>query len=134
MTGTWSAPRLVKEARPLLWPWCIAVLASLAALGPGGEFAESVRMLCFCVSVALVTVLPFGAEFQQRTLPLLLSQPIERSRLWGEKFLVLALGAGLVVMLDCRTWAWLKHFGFWELAFLGAVLLAMVTSSGLWIS
>ncbi|HWX21657.1 MAG TPA: hypothetical protein VN578_17270 [Candidatus Binatia bacterium] len=134
MTRTWLAPRLLKEARPLFWPWCIAVVASLAALYSSGEFAAGVRAVTLCTSVALLAALSFGSEFQQRTLPLLLSQPIERSRLWREKFFVLAFGGGLVLALNCGTWLWQEHFGFWDLLFLGLGLLATVTSSGLWIS
>ncbi|HEY6166524.1 MAG TPA: ABC transporter permease, partial [Verrucomicrobiae bacterium] len=46
-------------------------------------------MFIFFVGTALVAAMSFGTEFQQRTLPLLLSQPFERARLWRDKLLVL---------------------------------------------
>jgi ABC-type transport system involved in multi-copper enzyme maturation permease subunit len=46
----------------------------------------------------------FGNEFQHRTLPLLLSQPISRSALWRDKMLVLGIGIAfsLAVLLVCQ--------------------------------
>jgi hypothetical protein len=41
-----------------------------------------------------LAVLPLGNEFQHRTLPLLLSQPAERMRIWAEK-----MGITLVAVL-----------------------------------
>ena len=130
----WVAPRLLKEARPLLWPWVIAALASPAALYTSDEMGSNIRVILLCASVALLAALPFGAEFQQRTLPLLLSQPLERWRLWREKFSVLAFGGAALLVLNAGTWCWLGHFEFWDLLFLWLVLLAIVTSSGFWIS
>jgi hypothetical protein len=56
------------------------------------SFVEAGLML----GCALLVALSFGAEFQNRTLPLLLSQPCTRLRLWGEKMLVLA---GLLLLV-----------------------------------
>jgi hypothetical protein len=109
-------------------------VASLAALHPWGEIGEKVRIVGMGGAIALLAAFSFGADFQQRTLLLLLSQPMERSRLWSEKFLVLAIAAGVVIVVDCRTWLWLEPFGFWDLFFLGTIMLATVTSSGFWIS
>src|ERR1043165_7289720 len=49
--------------------------------------------------LVIACALSLGTELQQRTLPLLLAQPIPRARLWNEKLLVLAvavLGAVLI--------------------------------------
>jgi len=56
-----------------------------------GEFAGFLLALSSFALVACFALIPaliFGVEFQSGTLPLLLSQPIERSRIWKEKLLV----------------------------------------------
>jgi hypothetical protein len=107
MTRTSWETRLFKEVRGLWWPWCIAALASLAAMVTEGDLAEAVRVFFLCGSVALFAVLSFGAEFQERTWLLLLSQPLKRSTLWREKFLVVGAGGAMVLALNPGTWVWL---------------------------
>jgi hypothetical protein len=135
MTRTSWEIRLFKEVRGLWWPWCIAALASLAAMVTEGDLAEAVRVFFLCGSVALFAVLSFGAEFQERTWPLLLSQPLKRSTLWREKFLVVGAGGALVLVLNPGTWVWLHwltSFADHEYLLLGLFLFAIVTSSGFW--
>jgi hypothetical protein len=132
-TNAIVSERLWREARPLLWPWVLAVWASLASLYSSGDAGEATRTLALCGGVALLAALPFGVEFQQRTWPLLLSQPIPRSRIWSEKFLVLAMAGSLILLLNCLTWRWLADLNFWDLCCLGIALLATVTSTGYWI-
>jgi len=88
-----NAHRMYKEARPLFWPWCAvlceSVLILLHAPSPLGE----VSLLAFVPCILLLATLPFGNEFQHRTLSLLLSQPISRMQIWREKLSMTAIGA-----------------------------------------
>ena len=69
---------------PLVW---------VAVAGVRG-WPIQVALSAFVVGTAVLVALPFGAEFQQRTLGLVLSQPIARSRVWFEKW-----GALLAVLI-----------------------------------
>ena len=100
-------PRLAKELRPLLLPWIVAAglgLGNLLGLFSRGAFADflmGLPGLAFVVGCLFLAAWPMGAEFQQRTWPLLLGQPQERSRLWREKMLasLLSIAALTVVYL-----------------------------------
>src|SRR6267154_1929867 len=93
--------RLLKELRPLLLPASVAAAAAIAplafttfrpdAMGEAWEFFLGLLSFVFLGSIGLVAAVPFGAEFQQRTLPLVLSQPFERIQLWAEKLLALVM-------------------------------------------
>lgn len=100
--------RLAKEFRPLLLPWCVAAFAGLGHLialadpvfsrSDIAEFLIGLAGFAFIGGCLLLATLPLGSEFHQRTLHLLLAQPLERSRLWLDKLLVatiavVALGA-----------------------------------------
>src|SRR6266404_2824933 len=163
--------RIKKEFRPLLLPFCIALAsASCVAFFKYVERAvaneESIGVFVAISSFALFTslilmaALSFGTEYQQRTLPLLLSQPVERSRLWKEKMLVefgaiaaitlcllvvhevlkLSVGRDLVVAIATKVWSGhqiiagghseLDNLGYWILA--GTFLLATLCSAGFW--
>lgn len=87
-------PRLAKEFRLLLLPWCVCAIAGFGYLAgtvsTGGVWSAPLTGLAAFALYSgclLLATLPLGLEFQQRTLPLLLGQPIERARLWKEKFL-----------------------------------------------
>src|SRR6266446_3818415 len=99
--------RLVKEMRSLLLPWCIAVVAGavLAVKVMVDQFNEpfestlaNAAALAFFGTLVFACAMSFGTELQQRTLPLLLAQPLPRSRMWNEKLLVLA-GSVLAAVL-----------------------------------
>ena len=91
--------RLAKEFHPLLLPGCVGAVAALAQLfKPSGNF-EFLATFTFSICVCLIAAIPFGTEFQQRTFPLLLSQPLDRFRLWKEKLLVLMLTAFPLLLL-----------------------------------
>jgi hypothetical protein len=86
-----------KELRTLAWP-AAAVLAAtvvpllwLMAGATGGTrgWPLQAALTAFVVGTAVLVALPFGAEFQQRTLALVLSQPLGRARVWLEKWGVL---------------------------------------------
>ena len=83
--------RIVKEARALFWAWCAVTLAGLLTWLPRElryvtGFDSSMG---FWIGVPLLATLAFGNEFQYGTLPLLLSQPVERMKLWNAKLIVM---------------------------------------------
>jgi hypothetical protein len=86
-----NAQRIYKEARPLFWPWCAVVCAgAVPLLHPPYPLAEITRLGCL-LGIPLLATLPFGNEFQYRTLSLLLSQPISRMEIWREKLSITAI-------------------------------------------
>ena len=112
-------PRLTKELRPLLLPWMVATVAAVGHLVARpdspyfhGEFGAAVAGLAGFAFVAGVLVLaagPMGSELHERTLGMLLSQPMERTRLWKEKvfaasamILLLAMAHGLATIVMGR--------------------------------
>jgi hypothetical protein len=91
--------RLLKEFRPLSLAWGIGSIAAVGALCASWELLGGVSTAVFVVCMSTLAALPFGAEFQQRTMSLLLAQPLDRMRVWTEKMLlVLALFAGTGVL------------------------------------
>src|SRR5712672_3241287 len=95
--------RIAKEFRSIQLPFFVALAATfgvaffkhaermLYVFGAesSGFFAGFSSFALFS-SMVLIPALLFGAEFQHRTLQLLLSQPMKRSRIWAEK-----MGVGL---------------------------------------
>jgi hypothetical protein len=108
-TEDFMNPRLAKEFRPLLFPWCVAALGAvgyLVALADPifakGEFGSFLIGLAGCAFVAgclLLAAMPMGSELQERTLALLLSQPMDRSRLWKEKLLAATIAVGALALV-----------------------------------
>ena len=88
----------MKDLRTLVWPAAMILAATILPLAweanAGGSSAPDgwslhVAMAAFVLGTALLVALPFGAEFQQRTLVLLLSQPVTRGKVWTQKWGVL---------------------------------------------
>jgi hypothetical protein len=100
--------RLAKEARALFWPWCFVTLAvGSELLTPSQYLADplyAVSLIAFWVGIPMIAALSLGSEFQHRTLPLLLSQPISRRTLWTEKWLVLLPAMATTVIVYVLTW------------------------------
>lgn len=99
---------LQKELRTLTFPAGLILAAVLAGAwataGPGpmggyrGAFFRG-ALIAFFLGTPLLASLPFGSEFQHKTIVLLLSQPVSRTRVWFEKWIaavaVLAVLSGL---------------------------------------
>lgn len=102
-------PRMAKEMRPLLLPWIVAAVLGLGNLlglvsrGAFADFLMGLPGLAFVLGCLFLAAWPMGAEFHQRTWPLLLGQPHERFRLWREKMLATSLGIGTLTMLYAVT-------------------------------
>src|SRR5438552_3077704 len=107
------ATRLFKEGRTLFWPWCAVTSAGAVPMlllafsnhgvnlwpgfNPRHGAALDVSLAGFVLGIPLLATLPFGSEFQHRTVSVLLSQPVNRMAIWAEKLavtIVAALSAG----------------------------------------
>jgi hypothetical protein len=126
---------IAKESRPLVLPWCLAALAALIlVVNPDleplvPEFANFIFFIC----IAILCSMTFGLEFQQRTLQLLLVQPLSRSRLWGDKILVLSVAVLMLGLLRWRIESSAIHLLGMQLFVGGFFLLSAVCSAGVWI-
>lgn len=92
-----------KEAGMLRTPWLASLFICQVPLLFGRDFEDLTNML-FLASCALLASVPFGAEFQQRTLAGLLAQPVRRGDWWSLKMGVLATALGthsLLFLLSC---------------------------------
>ena len=146
VTMTAKTTRISKEARFLFWPWCALIAAGALrlleqlspALREGGPFAgvhyfiEPVSFLGFFIGIPLLATLSLGSEFQHRTLPLLLSQPVERMEIWGEKLsvtIVAVMSATLVFWLSWRADLY-QDPELWMVA--AAWIISMIASATFW--
>jgi hypothetical protein len=159
--------RVAKEFRALLLTWSVTTVAGL--LVPWGvslrRTAEqnpamnthATDVLVFILGltpvvlyggVVLLVAMSFGVEFQQRTLPLLLAQPVTRARIWNEKLLVVAAAIITSGLLQALGWVaayfgsggevtprgcWPDLFGTSSAMVVGcALLLPTICSTGFW--
>src|ERR1043166_4655733 len=91
-------PQITKEIRVLLPPLAILVLASLLPYRSWEKSWFTVLPVIFIICSAVMAGLSFGHEFQQRTISLLLAQPIPRKRIWLLKTGLLGLFLGLAAL------------------------------------
>ena len=145
--------QLKKELRPLLLPGAIAVLGgALIGLEPllEGSGLEGllvgVAFYAFFGGLVLLATTTFGTELHERTLVLLLSQPIPRARLWAQKMIALTIGTLAVVLVEIALLAGISgcysgdeisravHEALAErgLAFCSLFLLTTACSCGFW--
>jgi ABC-type transport system involved in multi-copper enzyme maturation permease subunit len=87
--------RLIKEERDLLPVLVSMLLLIVVPCRIWPEAASAWSGIALGLSCAVLSGWVFGNEFQQRTLLLLLSQPIARSALWRDKMIL--LGAAILV-------------------------------------
>jgi ABC-type transport system involved in multi-copper enzyme maturation permease subunit len=121
--------RLKKEARALLWPWCVVMLAGVLAAIPylSHSLRESIGFLGLLGGIPLLAALPFGNEFQHRTFSFLLSQPAARADILREKLIVAALAVVSASVVFFFSWV---REGHWALASL--YLVASTASGTFW--
>jgi hypothetical protein len=150
--------RIAKELRALILPWSAALIAAFllpililmheGALHWGHDFwgfLAGCATIMACASVPLLAALSFGTEYQQRTLPLLLAQPLERHRLWNEKLLAVvvtiisplllfALSLAAIVLFWSGWKVQVKHDAeVLQMAlFVCTLMLTTVCSTGFW--
>src|SRR5215471_8691605 len=96
-----------KEVRSILPVWLAAMLlATLPVwlLWPAGGIFEDLSWMVFSafgLGVLLLSLAPLGQELNWGTLPVLLAQPVPRSRLWKVKVGVLAVALGCAFVAFC---------------------------------
>src|ERR1019366_294267 len=99
-----KATRILKEARPLFWPWCAVVIAGVLPLVHPLHSMRWISLIGFYLGIPLLATLPLGNEFQHRTLSLLLSQPVRRMEIWGEKLSVTVVAVLSAVLVFAIAW------------------------------
>lgn len=82
--------RLLKEFRILWLPLAATLLLIVVPCLIWGSDSLPWQIYPFGAGCVIMAALSFGAEFQNRTLGQLLTQPVSREKIWGEKMLVLA--------------------------------------------
>ena len=85
----------------------------------------------FYVGIPLLAALPFGEEFQQRTLSFLVSQPLDRMKIWAEKWIVLSLAVFSASFVYWVAWQKSLQYGFFVVAALWAIV--SVCSGTFWL-
>jgi hypothetical protein len=101
---TAKTTRILKEAHPLFWPWCaVAVVGALPLIQPLPSVAWISRF-GLILGIPLLATLSLGNEFQHGTLPLLLSQPVDRMEIWGEKLSVTVVAVLSAVLVFTFAW------------------------------
>ena len=129
---TAKTTRILKEARPLFWPWCAVALAGALPLVYPMSWTPLMYLIGFFV-VPVMATLSLGDEFQHRTLALLLSQPVGRMRIWSEKLsvtVVAIVSAILLFSLALRATAFRPDRQ--ELIFAAAWIAAITASATFW--
>ncbi len=125
--------RILKEARPLLWPWCAVATAGVLPLVQPLHSIADISSIGFFLGIPLLATLSLGNEFQHRTLSLLLTQPVDRMEIWGEKLsvtVVAVLSAALVCFLGWRVAGLLPDPR--ELVVAGAYIIATIAAATFW--
>jgi hypothetical protein len=135
-------PRLAKELRALWLAWCVAALAAagyLVALnqsgfarGEFGSFLIGLAGFAFVAGCLLLAALPMGSELQERTLALLLSQPLERARLWKEKLLAATIAVGALAIVHGTAAGATGQVRLGEAVIYLLFLAAAICSAGYW--
>ncbi|MGO8813754.1 MAG: hypothetical protein ACLQVG_03685 [Terriglobia bacterium] len=127
-----NATRILKEARPLLWLWCAAALAGALPLVYPLDWIAPIYLVGL-LAVPVLATLSLGNEFQDRTFSLLLSQPVGRMRIWGEKLSVSVVAiASAVLIFSLALRATSFHPGRQELLFATAWIVAITASATFW--
>ena len=125
--------RIYKETRALFWPWCAVTIVGVLPLVHVPHWSGDLILVWYLLGFLILATLPFGNEFQHRTLSLLLAQPVERMEIWSEKLSVMAvavLSALLVSILAWRVSA--LQLDPHDAAFFGAWIIATAASATFW--
>jgi hypothetical protein len=125
--------RILKEARPLLWPLCAVAIAGVLPLIQPLHSIADISSIGFFLGIPLLATLSLGNEFQHRTLSLLLTQPVDRMEIWGEKLsvtVVAVLSAALVCFFGWRVAGILLDPR--ESVVAGAYIIATIAAATFW--
>ena len=94
-------PVFSKEVRALLPIWGAAAAALAAAFVSRANFVQGVGLMAYVGGCMAIGAHSIGHEYTCRTLPMLLSQPADRRRLYLLKFVVLA---AMLLALAALAW------------------------------
>lgn len=128
-----NAQRILKEASPLLWPWCVVMVAGMVPFITPLKSLDWVGPVGFVLGIPLLATLPFGNEFQHRTFSLLLAQPVDRMQIWRDKIRVTLVVVSSAILVFC-LWFLVPSFqpDPNELAFVAAWVAATLASATFW--
>ncbi len=129
-----TTTRLTKEARTLFPFWCAVTIAGLAPFVRGQHWprgpVEAIGFLDFFLGIPLLVTFTLGSEFLYGTFSSLLSQPVGRLRIWGEKMSVTILAVASAALVFGYAWrSELSQPVLW-VGVLGIV--AMIASATYW--
>ena len=128
-----NARVFIKEGRPLFWPWCAVMLTGFVSLIRPLQAVDWLGVLGIVLGVPLLATLPFGNEFQNRTLSLLLSQPVGRVRVWIEKSCIAFLAVASVVLVFAFSPLAAETVPYrGEQAYAVALIVAVLASATFW--
>lgn len=134
-----KSTRILKEARAIFWPWCAVLIVGGLALFQqqpryivfGSNVTEIGLIFCILV-ILLLPTLSFGSEFQHRTLPLLLTQPVNRMEIWGEKVMVAVAAVLSAALVVSYGWQTVFQHDPKPFVFFGALIITSVPSATYW--
>lgn len=98
-------PQIVKEARALLPLWAGTMVALAAAFLWRERSYSDLGMIGYVFGVVSLGAHAIGHEYHHRTLPMLLAQPVARSRVFAAKFLVLAVMLATIAVAAAAVFA-----------------------------
>jgi ABC-type transport system involved in multi-copper enzyme maturation permease subunit len=138
------ATRILKEERSLFWPWCAVTVVGVLPLVRHQAVSslifpeippwmvEDISFVGFFFGIPLLAALSFGNEFQHRTISLLLSQPVRRMEIWGEKVSVMIAAVASAALVFGIGWrATLQQDPeLWVMG--GAWVIAILASAAYW--
>ncbi len=128
-----NANRILKEARPLFWPWCVVALAAMLPIFHSLGSLAWIGGWGFILGIPVLATLALGSEFQYQTLSLLLSQPVDRMEIWREKLfvtMVAVLSAALIFFLTSRGAEF--QLSWRTLVLVAALVAASIASATYW--
>ncbi len=128
-----NANRILKETRPLFWPWCLVCIAATLPLFRSLGSIAWISEIGFFLGIPALATLSFGSEFQHRTLSLLLSQPVNRMEIWREKLYITTAGVLSAAMIYFFSWHGGESKLGWHYPALAAALIAAnIASATFW--
>ena len=124
--------RMMKEARALFRPWCAVMILCVLPLFHVSQSLSDISVVLGYLGIPMLATLALGYEFQHHTLSLLLTQPVSRMEIWGEKLSVTIVAVLSAALILCYGWRspFQQDPKLWVLA--GVYLLATVPSATFW--
>jgi len=107
-------PLLAKEIRLLMPAYGMALLLAIVPvlLWPmNRDNPVAIALFSFLFGTVMLALSSFGREFGLQTFPLILAQPLERTRIWRTKVAVLAAAMTTVFAAWCFSCAACVYLG-----------------------